>query len=145
MAEAAADAAGELLSRKPVVPAIEERLLADAQALTALIHRDVTRAEARPEPLVGIPAHSMPGHGASEPRVPTTRGAASASRASTSAADNDPGLVGRLTAAATACRHARRPLSLLMVQVDAVDQVALMAGLENSQTLLSKLRDVSVH
>jgi len=51
----------------------------------------------------------------------------------------DPALSGQLAAAVAACRHARCPLSLLMVQIDAYDDHILTRGLEGATDLTNLL------
>ncbi len=50
--------------------------------------------------------------------------------AAMSTLEADPGMLGRLTSAVAACRQARCPLSLLMVQLDGADELVLHRGVE---------------
>ena len=52
-----------------------------------------------------------------------------------SAAMTDPGLLGRLGLAVTACRQSRSPLSLLLVELDHTDELLLVLGVEGFDAL----------
>ena len=47
----------------------------------------------------------------------------------------DPGLLGWLAAAGGTCRQSRRPLSLLLVQVDRPDELLLLLGVDGFEEL----------
>jgi diguanylate cyclase (GGDEF)-like protein len=54
---------------------------------------------------------------------------------------NDPGLLGRVVAAAASCRQARQPLSLLLLEIDHFDDLLLTGGPETTESLLRQLVD----
>lgn len=66
--------------------------------------------------------HTSPPHG--------PRGAANPPPGLDQPQDVDPGLLGRLEMAVAACRQARRPLSLLVAEIDHYADIALTGGLE---------------
>ena len=70
-------------------------------------------------------------HAAAEPHRSAVAIAAPPAAASDSAAaKTDPGLLGRLGLAVTACRQSRSPLSLLLVELDHADELLLVLGVE---------------
>ena len=106
-------------------------------------------AAAGPRPPAATHAqHSTPTqpHHTAELQATTTttaRTAATITTATTaaSAAMTDPGLLGRLGMAVTACRQSRSPLSLLLVELDHTDQLLLVLGVEGFEALRRMLED----
>jgi GGDEF domain-containing protein len=146
LAEVAAEVAGEMVRRNfsANTPDSEtEALLADLKVLSELISRvpdDSRRATAREN--VSSPAsQSTPAPGAqarervvSNPR-PLAAETANARSRQTATVPADPGTLGQLSAAVAACRRNRCPLSLMLAELDDVDGLAFIYGVDGMGNL----------
>jgi GGDEF domain-containing protein len=136
----ASEAAADLLRAGPKAETAvvsEEQLLGDinrlADAMLAAFHGTAEResiVDNRPSSAAPLKA---PQH--------STEFLLTAS-ASASATSADPGLLGRLSVAATACHRSRCPLSLLLVELDERDQQLLFLGAQGFETLRLQLKRV---
>ncbi|MBN2477224.1 MAG: HDOD domain-containing protein [Pirellulales bacterium] len=84
---------------------------------------------ARAESAHAEPAHAKPGR-------------AESAQVSAASAPAEPALLARLTVAASACRQSRSPLSLLLVQLDHVDELRWSRGVNGFETLPPFLESV---
>ena len=153
LAQAAAEVAGDMVrqSCSGSTPEAEtEALLADLEVLSELITQvpdDSSRLPATEN--VSLPASEStrtPGSQAcqkveSNPRrvVAETASAPSRRTATSAAVPADPGTLGQLSASVAACRRNRCPLSLMLAELDDVEEVAFahgVAGLGNLRRLL---------
>ncbi|HJT32532.1 MAG TPA: HDOD domain-containing protein [Pirellulales bacterium] len=125
LSEAAAEAAGELSAPTARVE----------QLIPAEVTQELSQAAASFSPLLTEARPRSPAvtHGAS--RAASSGGRAGKDHAAGSRAavlpdsEIEPGLAGRLRAAATACRQVRRELSLLMLEIDWYDELLLTRGI----------------
>lgn len=118
LAEVACDAAEAMLRQQFQSAADDEGLMlaSEVQSLSEAVARMASRPEV---------AQRQPG---AAPRA--------APAAATAALDEvDPGLLGPLSAAVTACRQSRSSLSLLLVELDAADDLVLRYGVERLGSL----------
>lgn len=82
------------------------------------------------------------GHARSSSPAPKPDTAPAEKQAATAVADGtapDPGLLGRIAVAIAACRQSRCPLSLLLVQLDRVDELVVTRGVQGFQSLHQSL------
>lgn len=139
---AAADAAVDLAAARRQAQAVQFDSLAsseEARTLSAtaaglLKRRDsaeTVRAPLAERPIVAETAaitgrpSALPGHAAAAVKAAS---AAASAPAAAGEDDIDPGLIGRLAAAATACRQARCDLSLLLVEIDRYSELVFAEG-----------------
>lgn len=139
LAEVAGEVAGEILhgQQGEALKSEEESLLGELRDLAAAVARVASRpaesagAEASPPPEARPAAH-VPGRAAAEHRPaadPTT-------------VEADPGVLGRLAVGVAACRQSRCPLSLLLVQLDRLDELVLGRGVEGLGSLWQLLESL---
>ncbi len=133
LAEAAAEAAEDLL-RAP--PQNEESLLDELQGLAKAVATVSGRPTKSSMPGRFFPPTPQPVDQAPAPQA-AAKPAASSVGAATATAEVDPGLLGRIAVAVAACRQSRCPLSLLMIQIDGANELAMTLGLQG----LAKLRE----
>ena len=144
LAQAAAEVAGDMVrqSCSGSTPEAEtEALLADLEVLSELITQvrdDSNTPPAREN--VSLPAsESTPTPGSqacpaaqtnARPAVADTANAPSRRTATSAAISADPGTLGQLSAAVAACRRNRCPLSLMLAELDNVDELAFAHGVD---------------
>lgn len=126
LSEAAAEAAGELSAQAARVE----------QLLPAEVTHELSQAAASFSPLLPearprSPAVTHAATGAASSGGRPGKSPAAGSRAATLVPDTEiePGLAGRLSAAATACRQVRRELSLLLLEIDWYHELLLTRGI----------------
>lgn len=126
LSEAAAEAAGELSAP---TARVEQLLAADVthELSQAAASFSPILAEARPRSQAAT--HGATGLASSSGRAGKRH--AAGSRAATLLPDPEiePGLAGRLSAAATACRQVRRELSLLLLEIDWYNELLVTRGI----------------
>jgi HD-like signal output (HDOD) protein/GGDEF domain-containing protein len=129
LAAVAAAAAEELLRGSPD----EEEAPAEGplRGEVAALAEAVSRAAAPRRPAAAHPPHGSP----AEPHRAAAAAATAVATADSAAAKTDPGLLGRLGLAVTACRQSRSPLSLLLVELDHADDLLLVLGVEGFDRL----------
>jgi len=142
LSEAAADAASELLRHRGFqVPGVEDQSLLDHVRSLSEAAGQMSRRGTRPPPpargdhvstegVAGEPSPVAPASDALPAAAPRSGAAA--------VAEADPGLLGHLAATVIACRQARCAISLLLVELNDVDELVLTRGLEG----FAKLRRV---
>ena len=136
MSEVAADAAGELARGGRSDEELYERLLSESRALSEAI----TQLAQKPPPPAVSPTTPAP-------TTATTGGTASAeapkqqsATALATAPDGvDPKLLSRLSSLVMHCRSQRLELSLLVVQIDAYDELVASRGLIDAQGMVGAL------
>jgi HD-like signal output (HDOD) protein/GGDEF domain-containing protein len=115
----------------------ELRVLQEAVARLA---RPDTLPEAPAAPVSTLPEHAAQ---TKAPKVPKKAELAATSAAGRGAASTvtepDPGLLGRLQASVATCRQAHCPLSLLMVELDHTDELAMTHGVKGVDRLLRRV------
>lgn len=139
LAEVASEAAGDILLRRQgeVPRSEEEALLVELRDLAAAVAR-VSGLPAEPD-IAGPP----PRPETAPQGDPRGRTAAKHGRPAKGAAvEADPGLLGRLGVGVAACRQSRCPLSLLLVQLDRLDELAVDPGLKGLDSLRQSLETV---
>ncbi len=156
LADAAAEAAVQLLANQTRHEG--ETLLAEAQALTAAVQQ--IAGGHKPLPRFEVPSSKsengseMPTRAthplsagtsqkvATRSLAPTDAGKRTRYSVAMSAAGDsiDPGFLGRLQGAAAACRQARSPLSLLLISIDAFDEVVLRCGASGAEELVTAMQ-----
>ena len=85
------------------------------------------------------PAGNQAPGGGQRPIAASRAKAAATSEAANSPGDIDPGLLGRLAAAATACRRERCDLSLLLIEFDRYDELLLSQGVAGAGEVWRRL------
>ena len=144
LAEVAAEVAGDMVrqSCSGSTPESEtEALLADLKVLSELITQvpdDSSRSPARED--VSLPVSESTRRACSQARekvesnarpvVAETENARSRRTATSAAVPADPGTLGQLSAAVAACRRNRCPLSLMLAELDDVDRLAFVCGVD---------------
>ena len=129
LAAVATEAAGDVFRSRQAeaLKPEEESLLAELRDVAAAVAK-VSGRPAEPGPAEGPPAPVV--DGPNWLAAPHQRAAGSTTVAA------DPGLLGQLQAGAATCRQSRCPLSLLLVELDRPEELALDRGVEG----LDKLR-----
>ena len=144
LAEVAAEVAGNMVRQRysESVPESEtEGLLADLDVLSALIARVPDDADGSPAGEdVSPPASESartPGSQTrgkvkynARPVAAPTANAPSGQTAMSAAIPADPGTLGQLSAAVAACRHNRCPLSLMLAELDDIDELPVVCGVD---------------
>ena len=149
LSDVATETAGDLLRGSGTSPGRAEgepeALLDQMQALSQAVAQVCQSAEQQADPgqIDSSAARSAKSPPADAPGVITTdRGGSSSPRGTLSvAAGADPGLLGKLGTAVAACRQARRPLSLLLVETEDVDEVVISRGVEGLEQVRQLLAD----
>ena len=140
LAQDAAEAAEDLIRRRADRRAAEtedEALLDEFRALSEAVERiaqtdpapSVSAPIDRPEPQPAAVRSFQP-HVASASHRSTAREAHVSGANVSTDAEADPGLLGRLDAAVSACRQSHCPLTLLLVELDDVDKLIVTRGVE---------------
>jgi HD-like signal output (HDOD) protein/GGDEF domain-containing protein len=126
-------------SRTPVD--IEARLLAQIQSMSAALA--AVNGASLPEPATS-PAPAPSARPAGRSSLPSAQPAArpAATTPADSAVDSDPDLLSWLTNAVVACRQARLPLSLALVELDGYQRLLREQGLLNMEKLVERLGGV---
>ncbi|HEV7226584.1 MAG TPA: HDOD domain-containing protein [Pirellulales bacterium] len=161
LSQAAADAAGELAAaRGEALAARLDRLMHsdEARTLTATAsgftatRRDAGQIPAPPRAELAVAAVAAPADNRAPGAVQRPAAAQAAKaiaakpakaaagpEAAHASADIDPGLLGRLAAAATACRRERCDLSLLLIEFDRYDELLLAQGVAGAGEIWRRL------
>ncbi|MHC4176487.1 MAG: HDOD domain-containing protein [Planctomycetota bacterium] len=139
LSEVAGEAAREILRNRQgeALKSEEESILAELKDLAAAVARVSARpadpggAERSPSP-EAAQAVDAPGRTATEHRR----------AAESTAVEVDPGLLGRLGVVVAACRQSRCPLSLVLVQLDRLDELVVNPGVRGFGELRQALEDL---
>ncbi|MBX7166253.1 MAG: HDOD domain-containing protein [Pirellulales bacterium] len=138
LVSAATDAAGDLLRARQAADREQTaglKLLDEMQSLSAAVARITHKAP--PRPLAAPEASFAPA--VERPALATVTRSRLPRAANLS---GETAVIGQLTAAAAACRAARCPLSLLLVEIDQYAALAFAYGIEQCQAWQSMLEEV---
>jgi HD-like signal output (HDOD) protein/GGDEF domain-containing protein len=132
LAAVAIEAAGDVFRSRQAeaLKPEEESLLAELRDVAAAL-ASVSGRPAEPGPAASPPAPAV--DGPSRTAAPHRRAAGSTTVAA------DPGLLGQLQVGVAACRQSRCPLSLLLVELDRLDELAVDLGVEGLSSLRQSL------
>ncbi len=146
LAGVAVDLASEMVARRGnLAESLRSELESLADAVSLATHPETPRQGETPAPRQAIGSSAgSPGASlvvsdsvSSHPDAPQP---APAAGAPTTAAEPDPGVLGQVAAAVTSCRQSRCPLSIMLVEMNNVDDLLLTHGMEGFQRLRQKLQ-----
>jgi HD-like signal output (HDOD) protein/GGDEF domain-containing protein len=146
LAEVAAETAGDLLGQScpqrrepPDNPRLNDEMLLLSRAI-AQVSRQASGAADRSRPTVSDPVGPVSpqaaGHGVVSASNVVAAESAPAPWLSRSAVEEpDPGLLGQLASAVNVCRQARCSLSLLLIELNRADELAVILGIDGLEAL----------